>query len=346
LCLEGLGSWRWGAGGGVEAEDAKFAGSVACSGEGGFELGRGVGFDVEEELVFPGAAVDGPAFDFLQVDAMFGERLERGEERARAVGKAHGDGHFVSAGCGRVVFGRGAEQEKAREVFGIVLDIGGQDDSGIVLGGTASGDGGGGFVAASEDFADAAGRVLGRDTLEMRVGDKKSLALGEGHRVAGDRAEPSEGGARAADEMVLDGEDGLRGDGEGAFEKEIVDADNRAGESIFDRGEERVGGAFVDGTESGVKRGTRDGGDGFAEKLDGSGFAEGAGFALESDTHLVGVDGAHAPHLGLEKIAAASRVGHRKRASSGDVTAPYDEMKTERLQAAVCLHEDRAEPHS
>lgn len=114
-------SWIGISGGRVEAEDAEFAGGLAGGGESGIELGRGVGFDVEEELVFPWAAMDGAAFDFLQVDAVFGERFERGEEGAGTVGEAHGDGHFVSVGRGRVVFGGGTEEEEAGEIFGVVL---------------------------------------------------------------------------------------------------------------------------------------------------------------------------------------------------------------------------------
>src|SRR5580658_1266269 len=124
-----------------------------------------------------------------------------------------------------MVFGGGAEQEKAGEIFGVVLKVGGENDAGIVFGGAATGDGGGGFVAASENFANAAGGVFGGDAFHVRMGDEEAFALGEGHGVARDGANFVEGGAGAADEMVLDGEDGFGGDGESAFEKEIVDAD-------------------------------------------------------------------------------------------------------------------------
>ena len=67
------------------------------------------------------------------------------------------------------------------------------------------------------------------------------------------------------------------------FEHEVVDADDRAGERIFDGDEESVGGVFRDGAKDGVECGARDGGDFGAEELDGGGFAEGAGLALEGD---------------------------------------------------------------
>ena len=94
---------------------------------------------------------------------MFGEGLERGEKCAGAVGEAHGDGHFVGVGRRRCSLGGGAEEEEAREIFGVVLNVGGEDDGSIVFGGAAAGDGGGRFVAACEDFADAAGGVFGGD---------------------------------------------------------------------------------------------------------------------------------------------------------------------------------------
>ena len=40
---------------------------------------------------------------------------------------------------------------------------------------------------------------------------------------------------------MLDGEDGFGSDGEGAFEEEVVDADDGAGEGVFYGGEESIG---------------------------------------------------------------------------------------------------------
>ena len=260
------------------------AGGLADFGEGGFELGGGVGFDVEEKLVFPGAAVDGTTLDFLEVDAVFGEGLERGEKCAGAVGEAHGDGHFVGAGRRRRGLGSGAEKKKAREILGVVLNVGGEDDGGVVFGGAAAGDGSGGFVAAREDFADAAGGVFGGNAFQVGMSDEETFALREGHGMACDGAEVVECGAGAADEVMLDGENRLGGDGEGAFKKEVVDADDGAGEGVFYGGQEGVGEGVGDGAEGGVEGGAGDGGNGFAEELDRGGFAERAGLALEGDT--------------------------------------------------------------
>jgi hypothetical protein len=93
--------------------------------------------------------------------------------------------------------------------------------------------------------------------------------------------------AGAADEVMFDGEDGFGGDGEGALEEEIVDADDRAGEGVFNGGEKGVGKAVADGAESGVEGGARNRGDAFAEKLDGGFFAEGAGLTLKGNAHYM-----------------------------------------------------------
>jgi len=93
-------------------------------------------------------------------------------------------------------------------------------------------------------------------------------------------------GAGYADDVMFDWEDGFGSDGQGAFEEEIVDADNRASEGVFYGGEERVGEAFADGAKGGVEGGARDGGDFDAEELDGGFFTERAGLALEGDAHF------------------------------------------------------------
>jgi len=163
--------------GGIETEDAEVAGGLADFGKSGIELGGGVGFNIEEKLVFPGATVDGAAFDFLQVDAVFCERLERGEQGARTVGQAHGHGHFARIRQRRLRFACWTEEDKAGEVLGVVLDGGGQDDAAVVFGSAAAGDGCGSFITAGEDFSDAAGSVFGRDALEAGMGDEETFAL-------------------------------------------------------------------------------------------------------------------------------------------------------------------------
>lgn len=250
-------------------------------------MGGGFRFDIQEKLIFPRATVDRAAFDLLQVNAVSCERLERGEERAGAVREAHGDGHLTRFKAWQLGFAGGTQQKKASEIFHIVLNAGYENDAAVVFRGAASGDGRGSFIAAGDHFAHASGGIFRGDALQTRMRNKKTLALGQGHGVGSDGAEIVERRAAAADEVMLDWQDGLRGDSEGAFEKKIVNADDRAGQSVFDRGQESIRETFVDGPKSGVKSGPRHGGDTFAEKLDSSFFAESAGLTLKRNAHFM-----------------------------------------------------------
>ena len=183
--LPGL-NWVGVASGGIKTEDAKIASGLADFGQGGFELRGRVAFHIDEKLIFPGAAVNGAAFDFEKVDAEAAEGFQRGEQCTGAVGEAKGDGHFVRVSSGQRGFGGRSQQHKTSEIFGVVLDFGGEDDAAVVFGGAAAGDGGGSFVAAGEDFADAAGSVFSGDALEMRVSDEEMFTLGESHGMRGD----------------------------------------------------------------------------------------------------------------------------------------------------------------
>ncbi len=231
--------------------------------------------------------MDGAAFDFLEVDAVPCEGLKRGEKCAGAVGEAHGDGHLARVRDRRIGFGGAAEQEKTGEIFVVVLDSLGENDAAIMFGGAASGDARATFVAARDRFAHASGRVFRGNTLQVRMGRKKALALGQSHGVGSDRMEAAERRAGATDEVMFDAEDGLGGDREGAFEKQIVDADDGPGERIFDRGQEGVSPIFADGAKSGIERGARNGCDALAEKLDCGFFAESAGFTLKRNAHFM-----------------------------------------------------------
>src|SRR6266566_2716805 len=58
---------------GVASEHAQFAGGFAHFGESVVEAGGLFGFQVNEELVFPGAAVNRAALDFEQVYSVLGK---------------------------------------------------------------------------------------------------------------------------------------------------------------------------------------------------------------------------------------------------------------------------------
>jgi len=79
---------------GIKAENTEKVRSAANFFKSGVELVRRFGYEIEEELIDPGCAVNRAAFDFHQIDAVAGERIERGEERAGLVRKAQSHGHF------------------------------------------------------------------------------------------------------------------------------------------------------------------------------------------------------------------------------------------------------------
>ena len=101
--------------------------------------------------------------------------------------------------------------------------------------------------------------------------------------MRGNRAKIVQRSARAADELMLDVQNGFRDHRQITFEKQIVNADDGAGERVFDGGEKSVRCAFGDSREGRIKRRAGEGGNGFAQELNRGGFAESAGFALECD---------------------------------------------------------------
>jgi hypothetical protein len=266
----------------VPAEDAEFAGGGADSGKCGIELGGAFSLDINEELIFPRMPVDGAALDFEKVHAVLCERLEGSEERAGAMSEAHSDGNFSGIRCSPGSSLMFWEQEhKARKVFGVVLNGFGENDGAVMLSGAAASDSGARFISPSKHLADAAGGIFRGDALEMRVGEKELLALRKCHRMRGDRPDVVQGGTRRRNEVMFDRKDGFRDDGERTFEQQVVNTHHRASERVFHGNEKGIGRAFGNGPERGIKRGTRDCGNRFAEKLNGGGFAEGAGLALK-----------------------------------------------------------------
>ncbi len=63
--------------GDVAAEDAEFAGGGTDVGEGSVESGNIAGFDIDEKLILPGAAVNGTALDLEEIYTVLRERLQR-----------------------------------------------------------------------------------------------------------------------------------------------------------------------------------------------------------------------------------------------------------------------------
>src|SRR5579859_7013161 len=115
------------------------------------------------------------------------------------------------------------------------------------------------------------------------MGEEKSLALSKRDRVGRDGAQIAEGRPGTADELMLNAQDCFRDHGKTAFQKQVVDADDRTGERVFDWGEKRVGVTIGNCSESRIERSAGNRGNGFAEELNGRSFAERATFTLKSD---------------------------------------------------------------
>jgi len=87
---------------GIHAEDAKKVCCAAHFDKPGFEVGRRLGHEIEEELIGPGCAMNRAAFDFHQVDTVASERFQGGEQRARFVRNSERDRHFQQWRCNRL----------------------------------------------------------------------------------------------------------------------------------------------------------------------------------------------------------------------------------------------------
>src|SRR5690242_13082587 len=104
--------------------------------------------------------------------------------------------------------------------------------------------------------------------------EEEFFTLRERDWMGGDGAKIGQRCSRAADKLVFDVENGFRDHGEIAFKEQVVDADDGTSERVLYWSEQDVRCAIRDGGEGRIKGGTRNSGDGIAEKLDGSGFAE------------------------------------------------------------------------
>src|SRR5215472_4414364 len=79
----------------IAAQDAEEAGSRPYLKQGLVKPRRFFGLHVQKELVFPGAAMNRPAFDFQKIDAVVRKGPQRGQQRSRLVGEPQRERKFV-----------------------------------------------------------------------------------------------------------------------------------------------------------------------------------------------------------------------------------------------------------
>src|SRR5438477_1363893 len=117
------------------------------------------------------------------------------------------------------------------------------------------------------------------------MSQKKLFALSERHRMRSDGSQVSQPCARAPDYVVLNGKNRFGNNSQFTLEQQVVHANDRASQRIFDGSEQRVGRSFVDGAKRRIERCTWNGGNPIAQQLDCGRFAECAVFALEGYAH-------------------------------------------------------------
>lgn len=133
-------------------------------------------FEVDKEDVIPGAAAAGAAFDAGEIDARGFEGFEDMVESADFVFDGKGDGSLVIAAGGP---GFTCDDEKARDVAGVVFDIAADDGEAVDFSGDFAGDGAGaGFFAHTNGGVDGAGD--GDEFGVMEFGAEEPAALREG----------------------------------------------------------------------------------------------------------------------------------------------------------------------
>lgn len=175
------------------------------------------------------------------------------------------------------------EEQKARVIFAMVLDVFEEDFAAVDFGGAFGGDGGAGGIVGGDDGANAACRVERGDALELRMRAEEMFALRERDGMRFDGGEAVKRGVRRSDQMKRDGMNDFGDDMKMALEKQIVGSVNRAGESVLDGCQRVVGGAFGDGGEERFEGRARDDFDVFAEEAQSGLFAEGSALALKGN---------------------------------------------------------------
>ena len=201
------------------------------------------------------------------------------------------EGKFIGAAAALGEQGLRREEQEARVIFVMVLDVFEEDFAAVDFGGAFGGDGGARGIVGGDNGANAAGRVERRDALELRMRAEEMFALRERNGVRFDCFEPVERGVRRSDQVKRDRMNDFADNMEMALEKQIVGSVDGAGESVLDGREGVVGGTFSDGGEKRFEGRARDSFDVLAEETHRGLLAEGSALALKSDARDGGCSG-------------------------------------------------------
>ena len=136
------------------------------------------------------------------------------------------------AGIG--VVGLGRENDEARRVVHLVLDIGHDDLEAVDLGGERRGDGGERRILGLRDHARRAGRVGLRHRLEAEL-EQLAAALAQRLRVAEHALDGLQRCARQRHQLVAHAQEVLADDVEIGVGQQVMDVGDAAGDRVLDR---------------------------------------------------------------------------------------------------------------
>ncbi len=237
--------------------------------------------EVDVEQVLPRPAGDRPRFELGQVDAAQREDAQRLEERPGLVRQRKHDRRLV----GDDVVERGAaDQEKARDVVVEVLHRGGERHEAEHVARARRRDRGGVLQAGVGDHLRAAGRVVGRDDLDVGQRAQEPLALREPLRMRVHPAQAGERGAAKRQQVVHDRQLHLGDDRQLVREQQVVVAMDAAADGVLERQAAVRDRAGLDGVEDLLEAPA---GHQLRVVVDAPGgrLAEGAGLTLIRDSH-------------------------------------------------------------
>ncbi len=127
------------------------------------------------------------------------------------------------------------EQKEAREILPVVFNGTLQDGSAVNGRGHIGGDGGGIRALLIHHHLHAAGGIIERHPLQLRVAGEEFEALVQRHRVRIDLAQVPESDARRHDQVVHDPDVGFRSDPHIEMQQMIVIFVDRSGQGVFHR---------------------------------------------------------------------------------------------------------------
>ena len=162
--------------------------------------------EIDVKDVLPGTSAHGARLDLAQADVAQGEDAERFEERAGSVLNLEGNRRLIRAfGNHPPKLPRGfSNEKKSGEVFLVVLDARLQDFSRVLSRRLPSGDSGGVFSLLRDHMLHAAGCVVERHSLNLRMAPEKISALIERDRMGQDFPDRTELHPRRGDYVVND----------------------------------------------------------------------------------------------------------------------------------------------